>query len=242
MESSDEFKREEEKVWLLIEHRIQVEDDAVPEPLKAVIFFGADGVGKTTHASRLAQTLMEKGYKVKRCWLRARHSLSYLVSQILLSLGYRATVRQGDIEILDSRSLPGKSLWSLLEFVSILPWILTRMNLPLLLGYTVIAERYLVDNIVYNRYYIGEDFKFYEKILLRMIPKNALLIHLDTDRDELLKRRQIDWPKDFIDYQLKQYRNLASELGAMSINTSDKDIEEVSKMIISAYKVYSAPA
>lgn len=215
----------------------QVKKDRKRKHPKVIILFGADGVGKTTHTSRLLKIFMKKGYRVKGCWLRARHSLSYLVSQILLRLGFQAIVKQGDTEILDSRSLPEKRIWSLLEFVSILPWILARMNLPLLLGYMVIAERYVVDTIVYNRYYIGEDFSFYEKILLRILPKNALLIHLDANTRELGERRQSDWPEDFIDYQLRQYRTLASRLKALTINTSHKNKEEVSRIIFSTCNI-----
>ena len=180
---------------------------------------------------------MKKGYRVKKCWLRARHSLSYLVSQILLKLGYLEVVRQGTREVLDSRRLPGKRLWSFLEFISVLPWILTRMNLPLLLGYVVIADRYVVDTAVYNRYYIGEEFRIYERMLLRMKPKNALLIHLDADKDNLMERRRGDWPEDFIDYELGKYRTLASELQAISINTSHRDMEEVGRIIVSACNI-----
>lgn len=208
------------------------------EPLpRAVIFFGADGVGKTTHATRLSEQYAREGYRVKRCWLRSMHSLSYLVSKILLKLGYPFTVRQGDIEVLDSRRLTDKRLWSLLEFASVLPWVLTRMNLPLLLGYVVIAERYVVDTAVYNRYYIGEAFTRYERILLRMMPRQATLIHLDADADELKRRRRQDWPEDFIKFQLQQYRDMASELGALSINTSDKTKEEVDEIITSKIEI-----
>jgi len=217
--------------------KAQAEDDAIPKPPSAVIFFGADGVGKTTQARRLSELYMKKGYRVKKCWLRARHSLSYLVSQILLKLGYLEVVRQGTREVLDSRRLPGKRLWSFLEFISVLPWILTRMNLPLLLGYVVIADRYVVDTAVYNRYYIGEEFRIYERMLLRMKPKNALLIHLDADKDNLMERRRGDWPEDFIDYELGKYRTLASELQAISINTSHRDMEEVGRIIVSACNI-----
>jgi len=206
-------------------------------PPKVVIFFGVDGVGKTTHAAVVSEEYAKRGYRVKRCWLRARHSLSYIISKILLELGYRDTVKQGDIDILDSRGLPDKRTWSMLEFISVLPWILTRMNLPLLLGYVVVADRYLIDNIVFNRYYIGEAFTRYERILLRMMPRQATLIHLDADADELKRRRRQDWPEDFINFQLQQYRDMASELGALSINTSDKTKEEVDEIITSKIEI-----
>jgi hypothetical protein len=38
-----------------------------------------------------------------------------------------------------------RRLWQLLEFTSALPILLTKFILPSILGYTVIAERYIPD-------------------------------------------------------------------------------------------------
>ena len=67
---------------------------------------------------------------------------------------------------------------------------ITRVYMPLLLGYHVVAERYVIDTIVYNQFFIGESFNPYTSILLRMIPKDALLIHMDANIEDVLKRRE----------------------------------------------------
>ena len=209
-------------------------------PRKTVIFFGADGTGKTTQVTLLLKEFRRRGLKARKAWIRARHSLSYIISQLLIKLGYRSTLTTQNnhkTKILDPRTLPAKWLWSLLEFVSVLPWIITRLYIPLLQGYYVVAERYVIDTIVYNQYFIGRSFNTYAKILLRMIPKDALLIHLDAYRQDVFKRRKGEiLSENFIDYQLKQYRHIASQLNALSINTSDRCVEAVSKIISKAYE------
>ena len=204
---------------------------------KAVIFFGADGTGKSTQAAMLLKEFKDRGLKASKAWIRARHSLAYVVSQLLIRMGYKLTLttQNSQRRILDSRALPAKWLWSLLEFISVIPWIITRMYLPLLLGYHVVAERYIVDTIVYNQYFIGKSFNIYAKALMRMIPKDALLIHMDAERQDVLKRRKGDiFSENFIEHQLKQYRHIASQLNTLSINTSNRSIEEVDRIIAQA--------
>jgi thymidylate kinase len=204
---------------------------------KAVIFFGVDGVGKTTQANLLAKKYWERGDKVSKAWLRGRHTLAYLVSKLLLKIGYSHIIKQGDIEILDPRGFVSRKFWSFLEFVSVVPLILLRMSLPLLLGYVVIAERFIVDTVVFNSFYIGKDFKPYIRILLRFIPRKAVLIHLDADWDELRCRRAGDWPEDFIKYQLNEYRLYALRFRALTINTTRNPVDVTQKKIGLACKI-----
>jgi hypothetical protein len=42
-----------------------------------------------------------------------------------------------------------KRLWQLIEFISALPVLLVRFMLPSFLGYTVVAERYIPDFLVW---------------------------------------------------------------------------------------------
>ena len=207
---------------------------------RAVIFFGADGTGKSTQAAMLLREFNDRGVKARSAWLRGRHSVSYLVSQFLIKLTRGSIITVGDnpqTRILDTRSLPGRWLWSLLEFVSVIPWMITRVHLPLLLGYRVVAERYVIDTVVWNGYFIGSSFKPYGRILLGMMPRDAVLIHMDAEREDVFSRRRGDiLSEGFMDYQLVQYRLMASRLGALSINTSDMGIEEVGKVIARAYE------
>jgi thymidylate kinase len=203
-----------------------------PTTIRAIVFFGADGTGKTTQARLLTKELGKRGFRVKRAWIRGRHTLAFLISHFLLKLGYRGYIIAG-IRVLDSRTLPGKKLWSMIEFASVVPLIIMRVYLPLLLGRTIIAERFVIDTIVYNDYYIGAPFKIYERILFRMIPSGSILVHFDASENDLMIRRPEGVvSKQFMKYQLERYRLIASRLQALSINTSEQGIDEANKRIM----------
>ena len=202
---------------------------------RVVIFFGSDGTGKTTQARILARELAQRGIKVSKAWIRGRHSLAFYLSQLLLKLGYQGFVIAPYAptgKILDSRTLPGKRIWSLIEFISVVPLVIRRMYLPLLQGRSVIAERYVIDTIVYNRYYIGSRFDIYARILLHLIPKDSIIIHLDATEKDVFDRRKDDlMSRTFIEFQLRSYRSFARSLNALSINTSIESIDGASKLI-----------
>lgn len=212
--------------------------------LKVIIFFGSDGTGKTTQANFLMRQLRLNGFKVSRAWIRGRHSVAFYLSQILLKLGYKgyfvAPYAPGG-KILDTRTLHGKWFWSFVEFLSVVPLIIRRMYLPLYTGRRVVAERYVVDTVVYNRFYIGTCFDTYARILLRMIPSDSLLIHLDAPKSVVLSRRADDLvSEEFINYQLVSYRQFASKLHALSIDTSKTDIQSVSDQILRKVNEHSS--
>jgi hypothetical protein len=101
-------------------------------------------------------------------------------------------------------------MWSLLELVSVMPVILYRIYIPMLLGYTVVAERYIVDTIVTIAYYTGDLGLIKSQIawfLLHFIPKDAVLIYLDSDYSVIVKRRgRVTDAYDFIEFQKTGYR------------------------------------
>ena len=207
---------------------------------RLVVFFGPDGAGKTTQAQLLASYFINRGYVVKRVWIKANHSLAALLSKIFVQFGYSKTVFSpvGDsYKVFDIRYLPKlKKFWSLLEFVSVLPWILLKVKFPLLLGHVVIADRYLVDTIVTIAYSLRDTTflsGFIANVLLRMIPQDAFLIHLDANATDILTRRKVEMiEKDFVEFQKKLYSSFAFSLGALSISTSEKRIRDTFNAIV----------
>jgi hypothetical protein len=126
-------------------------------------------------------------------------------------------------------------VWALIEFASVLPWIIQRVYLPKGLGYTVVAERYVVDTVVYLSYWLGPHFLrgFLAKVLLNFIPRGSMLIHVDAETKVLLERRPNDViSQDYIAFQRRVYCMFAKTLGAVTINTSADSIEQNFKRII----------
>jgi hypothetical protein len=99
------------------------------------------------------------------------------------------------------------------------------------LGYTVVAERCVVDTIVNIAYYT-QDMGFLQSriagiILHSSIPKKAIFIHIDSDYSAILKRRgnEVD-PYEFIKFQRRGYGIAKYLVEATSIDTSNMTIQE----------------
>ncbi|GAH62507.1 unnamed protein product, partial [marine sediment metagenome] len=134
-----------------------------------------------------------------------------------------------------------KRLWCAIEVASVLPLILFRVYIPLLLGYTLVAERYVIDSIVTIAYFIN-DFGFLTslgaRLLLQFIPKDAVFIHLDSDYKTLMKRRGRNVEvKNFIDFQRVAYEKMEKLVNVISINTSILDIRQTSEKIMQALEI-----
>ena len=217
-------------------------DDLLMDNSQLIVFFGPDGSGKTTQARLLATHFQQQGFKVRLVWIRAHHSLASILSKILASFGYyRVMPSQGkSYKSFDVKLLPKlKGFWGFIEFVSVLPWILIKVKLPLLLGYVVIAHRYVVDTIVSVAYFLGDDEflnGYAAKILFNLVSKGAFLIHLDTETEIIEERRKDEeLDLDFIQFQRRCYLSFVTILGALSINTSRRDVIDTFRIILNRY-------
>lgn len=205
-----------------------------------IAFFGPDGSGKSTHASLLVNHFQSRKVQTKKVWIRSPHAFAYLLSRLLVKAGFYRVVsntfgRNKKIPAVHiNRGL--KIFWSTVESISAILVMIPRVHLPLLLGYTVVAERCIVDTIVNIAYYIN-DSEFLQsrtaRILLLFIPKNAMLIHLDTDYLTLVNRRDKNVEAyELIKFQKECYKKIENSLNATYIDTSHSDINHVSNLII----------
>lgn len=124
----------------------------------------------------------------------------------------------------------------LLELISVIPVILFRVYIPLHLGYTLVAERYVVDTVVTIAYFT-DDLSFLQsrtaRLLLRFIPRNTIFIHLDSNYSTLMKRRnQTVEPYSFIKFQKVGYDMVGYSLGAKRIDTSNIGVRRASSQIM----------
>jgi len=216
-----------------------------------IAFFGPDGTGKSTHANLLLNQFKANEAKVRKVWIRSPHTLAYLLSRLLMKIGFSRKVtnpygRETTIPAVHkSRWL--RFLWPWVELAGVLPVILFRVYIPLHLGYTLVAERYVVDTIVTIAYFTN-DLSFLQsrtaKILLRFIPENTIFIHLDSNYAALMKRRnRTVEPYSVIEFQKAGYKMIGNSLGAKCIDTSNLSIHQVSSQIMDwlrAYQLFGA--
>jgi thymidylate kinase len=200
-----------------------------------IYMFGPDGSGKSTQAEILYRYLQHHGARVRAVWIKSQHSLAFIITRIFLKFAPHSVSSTPDGFIIQIRGISdssiGGSFWSLIEFVSILPLILLRVYLPLLTGKIVIADRYVIDSVVMIAYMINKpEFmgSFIARLMLRFIPKDSLLFHLDSTYEEISKRRgsRAD-PKNFIDFQ----RNMYARISSITINTSVFSIKKTAELI-----------
>jgi thymidylate kinase len=206
---------------------------------RVIVFFGPDGAGKSTQARLLIGYLKDHKRRPHMAWMRGRHSLAFILAELFTRLGYYRVVKSPSgvaYKVFDPRLIPKlRRVWGFIEFASVLPWIIQRVYLPRVLGYTVVAERYVVDTVVYLGYWLGPDFlrSFLAKVLLNFIPRSSILIHVDAETKLLVERRPNDIiTKDYIVFQRRVYRMFAELLGAVTLNTSTRSVKQNFQQLI----------
>jgi len=208
---------------------------------RIISFFGSDGTGKTTHANLIAQYLTIKGYKIWRTSIKFHHTLSYLVTRQIVGVGkkhpYIGHYTIKNKELRRRISTP----WRMLELMSLIPALIYRIFIPMLLGFTIICDRYLIDTIVVLSCFLGDaklPNSFFASMLLRFIPRNSLLVFLDADVDVILHRKT-DEPlsPSLINCYRKAYQYMVRVLtrygfSVLAIDTSATSIGDVQKIVI----------
>jgi thymidylate kinase len=200
-----------------------------------IYFFGPDGTGKTTYSELLSSYLRTRGYRVWKTSIKQHHTFSYLLLKLLQMNGGKrgAYHRYFNGELLSRIKKP----WKILELMSLLPAIIYRVYLPLLLGYIVICDRYVLDTLATLSYFINEPKLLSSKLtslLIMLIPKESFLIYLDADTKVILKRKS-DEPLTIhlIEYYKKAYKVLIrwSRLAIETIDTSMIATDDIQKTL-----------
>jgi GTPase SAR1 family protein len=191
-----------------------------------ICFFGPDGSGKTTLAMALTRELKRKNFKSIIAWMRGTHTLASLFARFLSKF---ATFRGSDNPYYGI-SIPScmRRLWQLLEFISVLPVLLFRFMLPSFLGYTVIAERYVPDFIVWVSVTTrDEDYleRFEVRFMLALSVRAYVRVYVTTSLAELVKRRCGEVNLKFLAEQIKLYNALAKLIKSYKVDTTGRDVD-----------------
>jgi len=192
-----------------------------------IYLLGSDGSGKTTLAKALARKLENQGIEVKISWMRGTHTLASIIASIIAKF----SAFRGQDNPYYGISIPSdmRRLWQLLEFMSVLPILLTKFILPSILGYTVIAERYVPDFLAWVST-TTRDENYLERLearfMLALSVKANLRIYVTASETELIKRRGGEVDQKFLSRQLRLYVRLAKTVKAYKIDTTGRSVEE----------------
>jgi len=188
-----------------------------------VAFSGVDGSGKSTQVDLLEDSFEKTQVGVLRIRSRWRPVLSLPLLVIMRRLGYARVHRAGGVYIVETR-LPSRggltSLWCILTQVENIVKTWVKLVFPLLLGRTVICDRYALDMVVDGmaglhdapgRMRLGFQ-------LLRFLPRPNFAFFMDID-PEVAFRRKPDLPalEDYVE-RLRLYRELSSRWGVTIVN------------------------
>src|SRR3989449_9612481 len=188
-----------------------------------VAFSGVDGSGKTTQVKLLEESFRRINVDVIRIRSRWRPVLSLPLLVIMRRLGYARVHRAGGVYIVETR-LPRRggltSLWCILTQVENIVKTGVKLVFPLLLGRTVICDRYALDMVVDGMAGL-HDQPGQARLglqLLRLLPKPDFSFFMDTDPEVAFKRKP-DLPGlgDYVE-RLRLYRQLSSRWGVTIVN------------------------
>jgi len=202
-----------------------------------ICLFGPDGSGKSTLAKALAERFDKNKLKVRVSWMRGSHTLASLLARLLSKFSCFKGFDNPYYQISIPRNF--KRFWQFLEFISLLPILLARFLLPKMMGYVVIAERYLPDFIVWvslttrDANYLR---RLEAKFMLALSMKVNVRVYVTASEAELAKRRSGEVDREFLSRQLKLYDRMAKLVGAYKIDTTGRSVEETLNELLSHWQ------
>ncbi len=191
----------------------------------AICLIGIDGSGKTTHALRIVSKLRQAGARSKYVWFGTPYFLSYPFMVICRVLGLTETHHlQNGLAVSEHRyylNKPVALIFPWIMFLDLSVFVFLRVYLAVLLGFTVVCDRFVYDTLSELMADVNDDSldrRIVGRLILRLKPKHASVFLLDVDEVTALRRRP-DVPN--LKYLTKRRNNLRLIAKRMSIRVVD---------------------
>lgn len=180
---------------------------------------GTDGTGKSTLTRLLAQELERSGNACQRVWLRF---------PFFFSIPFLAYARWRKFSWHEINGMVDHGYWDFHKswvLRNLFPWAffidaflaaIWRIYLPLILGRTIVCERFALDMVVDLSVAVGNPqiiCNLPGKLFPALLPRGASVAILDLD-EETIRSRRPDLQHDHaLSARLLAYRLLSSQLG-----------------------------
>jgi thymidylate kinase len=205
---------------------------------QVICIIGVDGTGKTVHSVELIKNLEKKGRKCKYVWFGSPNILSLPFMVICRFLGLTKIHHLPGGEIYSEhhyyRNKPIALIWPWVQLVDLAISALFRVFPSVLVGHTVVCDRYVYDALVG----IMDDVKDYElyrksvgQIMFRLKPSCSRVFLLDVNDTTAFLRKK-DIPNiEYVTRRRKSFQLIARYLNIPIVN-ADQPFDVVQKQLI----------
>lgn len=207
---------------------------------RLICFTGIDGSGKTTHAFSVAKSLNERGLAFEYTWCRWRRTISYPIT-LLISLIFMTQRGNFNIHKIKSDFIERKTLylqnkairkiWPYLVLLDLIIIYFYEIKLRVLLGRSVICDRYIWDWMA-DLYYDGICNNKLERMLLRLFPTPHTTFVLDVYEECALARKNDMDSLKRLGLLRVIYLKIANKYHLTIINNEEDEFAAVNKKIL----------
>jgi len=187
-----------------------------------ICFTGVDGSGKTTHAKSLVKFLSNKGFRCSYVWGASRPVLAYAFFGVTRMLGYWIKTKRNaytDPLELAPRKVANRlgSVWQGLLFMDFQLKTLFKIRLPLVLGRTVVCDRYFYDMLM-ELQLSGLSSDKYAKLLSETLPQPLVTFMPDASENVTAQRRGLS-PEE-LRAKRRAFLRIAERFDCIAIDSS----------------------
>lgn len=201
--------------------------------MSLICLSGIDGSGKTSVARFLVKSLLHEK-TLRHVRLRFQFFFTYPVLALCRVLGLSVRTRHPRTGIPHTILFRKKNRALLFVFEQVycldfIAAVMLKVRLPMLLGYTIICDRYVIDALVDLMTYTGriEVHRWaLGRTLLSLCSLSELSVLLDLREEKALDRKADTESLQFLRIQRRYYRAFAQMLGLPVVDT-DSDIATV---------------